>query len=237
MSRNSYKSAADPAEKVENDITVLYPDTADLPVRESRCNICTSSDRARIDRLLAIGLGHKEIAEDIVMTSEDFRNKRVDTVRKNVERHHYRHFNARDRALRRIIERRAKEAGIILEEAEGSIVQPRALLDLMVQRATEQITDPDSRIKYDTAVDAVRLLEDFQKSEYQAQLETMQRQVWAISQAIRDLVDPALYPRIKERARQIFENPTVERAVPGSRGVLPPAAEIINGKVEREDDA
>jgi hypothetical protein len=182
-----------------------------LPVaNEPRCNICKSSRRQTVDRLIASGYGYMAIAEDILLNDAEFKGKNIDALRKNVERHAKRHVQVKDRAMRQIIERRAVEAGILVDEVDGAITTGEALLDLMVKRATEMIADPDQRVKFADALEAVRLAKEFEKSTYAEQLEVMQRQVWAISQAVKELVDPALHTPIAERAKEIFTTPQLE---------------------------
>ena len=179
---------------------------------EIRCNICVSIHRKRVDRLLAASFSYADIADDLMMVDEEFRSKSIGTVRKNVERHAKKHVDIKSRSVREIVERRAKEAGIIVEEATGQIATGRALLDLMINRATEQISDSESIVKYQDALEAVKMLEDFQRSEYVHQLEILQRQVWAISRALKEIVPENMYPEIADRARYWFDNPTLELA-------------------------
>ena len=182
-----------------------------LPVaNEPRCNICKSPRRSTVDRLLASGYGYTAIAEDILQSDPEFEDKPLDTIRKNVERHAKRHVNVKERAIREILERRAVEAGVLVEEVAGSFTTGEALIDLMVQRATDQISDPDQKIRFTDALEAVRLAKEFEKSTYAEQLEVMQRQVWAISQAVKEIVPEKLHPQVAERAKEIFMTPQTE---------------------------
>jgi|SRR5581483_3774866 len=181
-----------------------------LPVRsEPRCNICKSANRSRVDKLLAAGFSYISVAEELQVLDDEFKHKELDTIRKNVERHAKRHVNIKDRAVREIIERRALEQGIILDEATGQIATGRALLDLVVAKGTEQLTDPDMRVKVADAIEAVKMLEDVQKSEYLAQVEAMQKQVFCISRAVQELVPADLLPTIVHRAEELFRNPAL----------------------------
>lgn len=187
-------------------------DLNNLPVRmEPRCNICNSASRAKVDKLIAAQFTYTSIAEELVISDDDFKGKEQDTVRKNVERHAKRHVDIKSKAIRDIVERRAKEQGILLESAEGQIASGRALLDLIITRGTEQIsTNPDFKIKMADAIEAVKMLEDVQKAEYLAQLEVMQRQVFAISKAVKEMVPPTMIEPIVRRAHELFEHPTLE---------------------------
>lgn len=173
---------------------------------EPRCNICKSTARTKVDRLLAAQFSYTAVAEELIETHDDFKGKQQDTVRKNVERHAKAHLDVRNKAIREIVERRAKEQGILIDTATGKITSGRALLDLVVDRATEQIVSPDSRVKYADALEAVKMLEDVQRQEYLAELERMTRQVMAISQAVKELVPDSMLPQLISRAEDIFNN-------------------------------
>jgi hypothetical protein len=186
-------------------------DIGKLPMKsEPRCNICMSKSRSKVDKLLASGaFSYTAVAEELVESDNDFKDKEVDTVRKNVERHAKRHLDIRNKAIREIVERRAKEQGILLDQATGKITTGRALLDLIVAKGTEQITDPSSKVRYADVIEAVKMLEDVQKQEYQYELERLQRQVTAITEAVKEIVPETLIPTLVARAEQIYENDQV----------------------------
>jgi hypothetical protein len=175
------------------------------PITESRCNICQSASRPKVDKLIASQFSFVSIAEELIESDPEFKDKSVDTVRKNVERHAKRHLDIRNRAIRRMVEQRAREQGILLDSVEGKITSGRALLDVLIAKATEQASDPNSKVRYADAIEAVKMLEDVQKAEYQHQLEVMQRQVWAISQAVKNKVPAALLPAIVKEAKELFD--------------------------------
>lgn len=177
-----------------------------LPLRsEPRCNICKSSSRAMVDKLLAAQFSNTSVAEELISSDPDFKDKELDTVRRNVERHSKNHVDIKNKAIRRIVEQRAKEQGILLDSVEGKITSGRALLDMLIAQATEQISD-GGKVRYADAIEAVKLLEDVQKAEYQSQLEMLQRQVWAISEAVKKTVPPVMLPQIVNEAKRLFEN-------------------------------
>lgn len=182
-----------------------------LPLKsEPRCNICKSSSRTKVDRLLAAQFSNTSIAEELVMDDPDFKGKELDTVRRNVERHAKNHVDIRSKAIRRMVEQRAKEQGMLLDSVEGKITSGRALLDMLVAQATDQLSNGSGKVRYADAIEAVKLLEDVQKAEFQSQLEVLQRQVWAISQAVKAKVPTAMLPGIVEEAKRLFEDNPLE---------------------------
>jgi hypothetical protein len=152
-------------------------DARALVKSEPRCNICNSVARNKIDKLLVAGFSNTSVAQELMEVDQGFADKNIDTVRKNVERHAKGHLDIRNRGVREIVERRAKEQGILVDSAIGQITSGRALLDILVAKATEQAGNPDSKVHYRDAIEAVRMLEDVQKAEYTHQLELLQRQV------------------------------------------------------------
>jgi len=185
--------------------------TNKMPLKtEKRCNVCTSSSRMKVDRLLAAQFSNTAIAEELIMSDPDFQGKQVDTVRRNVERHGKNHVDIRNRSIRRMVEKRAQEQGMLLDVAEGRITSGRALLDTLIAQAQEQLANPDSRVRYADAIEAVKLLEDVQKAEFQSQLEVLQRQVYCISTAVKEIVPEALLPKLVERADQLFKGTEIK---------------------------
>lgn len=203
--------------------TVVSPTS--LPVKtEARCHVCNAASRNKVDKLLAAQFSYTSIAQELIESDPDFKGKELDTVRKNVERHAKRHLDLRNRAVRQIVEQRAREQGMLLDTVEGKITSGRALLDLIINRGTEQLTDnPDFKVKMADAIEAVKMLEDVQKAEFQAQLETMQRQVWAISEALKmvsrryqesnRVVDPAFIENVVQEAHKMFETEAIAPAL------------------------
>jgi hypothetical protein len=188
------------------DINLL---TDSLPFRsEPRCNICNSSSREKVDKLLAAQFSYTAIAEELVIADEGFRGKEVDTVRKNVERHSKRHVDIKSRAIRKIIEDRAKEQGILVDEHEGQMTTARGLLDLMISRATTQLSEnPDAKVRYADAIEAAKMLEDVARTEYQSRLEQVEKQMWAVSQALKHFAPPTLIPKIVRAAEWQYQHP------------------------------
>lgn len=177
---------------------------------EPRCLICQSPTRTKIDKLLVAGFSNTSVAQELMESDSAFADKNIDTVRKNIERHSKSHLDIRNRGVREIVERRAREQGILVDSAIGQITSGRALLDILIAKATEQAGDPNSKVHYRDAIEAVKMLEEVQKAEYIYQLEYMQKQVWAISEAVKSVVPADLVPMLVKKAHELMENPTLE---------------------------
>lgn len=186
------------------------PVLGNLPViTEPRCNICKSSSRRHVDKLLAAGFSYLSIAEELEKLDDDFKGKKIDTIRKNVERHSKGHVNIKDRAVRQIIEKRALEQGILVDEVSGQLTGARSLYDLIVAKGHDQLADPDQRVRFTDVIEAAKLLEETQRQEYVHKAEVMQRQVWCISEALRRVLgdNNDLLQKIITEAEFLFANP------------------------------
>jgi hypothetical protein len=181
-----------------------------LPViSEPRCNICKSEFRPLIDRMVVGPYTYASIARQF-RGKDQYLNGSLDAVRKSVERHAKSHVTVRDQAIREIIEQRATEAGILVDDAKGSLATTMGLLELYVQKGYDQTTKPDSWVRHQDILEAVKIIEQMRKDTVSEQLEVWKKQVWAISQAVRDIVPPDLHPALVERAQELFEQPILE---------------------------
>jgi len=182
-----------------NDIPVIF---------EPRCKVCRSDFRNVIERLLVSGNSYVSIAKQFVNKDPEFQTS-VDSLRKSIERHRKAHLTIRDQAVRDILETKAREAGVMVETVRGQLISEEALLQLAVAKGTEQLSDPDSRIKYQDAIKAAELLRDKKYEEISIQMDIVNRQYNAIVQACQRVVPKELYPQLVETAQAIFEGRTV----------------------------
>ena len=180
-----------------------------LPVREPRCKICQSPVRDRIERLAAAGYGATSIAEEI-MGIDPKLSTNLDTLRKNIDRHVNSHLRIREKAIRRILENRAKQQGILMENVETAFIDDKSLLDILVRQATEQAGDSNFRVHMKDALEAIKIKKDIESSEFSEQIKVMEKQLWAISQAVKDVIPEELYARLTSRARQLFEGDLID---------------------------
>jgi hypothetical protein len=196
-----------------------------LPIKfEPRCKICKSEFRPIIDRLLVSG-------NSFTMIAEQFRGKdqhltgSVDAIRKSVERHRRKHLTVRDAAVRDILEERARESGVLVETVRQQLISSEAMLELAVRQGTEQLSQPEAKIKYQDAIRAAELLRDRKYEEMSQQLEVVMRQVQAITQAIQEIVPNEYHLPTVERAKEIFNGPVLP-IIPQSQR---PQLEVLNG--------
>lgn len=178
---------------------------ADLPMKfEPRCRVCKSEFRPIIDRLLVAGNTYVGIAAQFQGKDQYFVGS-VDAIRKSIERHRKAHLSVSDASIRDILEAKAREAGVLVETATRRMIHEEALLELAVAKGTEQLSNPDSKIKYQDAIKAAELLRDKKYEEMGIQLDIVNRQFNSIVQAIQKIVPKELYPEIVATAQAIFE--------------------------------
>lgn len=196
---------------------------ANLPIKfEPRCKVCKSEFRTVIDRLLVGG-------NSFVSIAEQFRNKdghlvgSKDAVRKSVERHSKAHLSVKDAAVRQLLEEKARESGVLVETVRQQLISSEALLELAVAKGTEQLSNSNSKIKYQDAIKAAELLRDKKYDEISKQMEIVMRQQNAINQAIQKVVPKEFYPELVRVAKAIME---------GGVGL---AEEVVVGPVARPD--
>lgn len=176
-----------------------------LPDRtEVRCRICKSNKRSLIDQLLVLGHGPVALARQFQGTDENF-NGSIDNLRKSIERHSKRHLNIEEDAIRKTIERRAAERGLLVDYAEEKIATTKAVLDLMVAKGLEQVTADGARVKYQDILKAIELLEEYEANSFAQQLDVVQRQMYAIREAVRRVCPPELWPEVARVAYELYE--------------------------------
>jgi hypothetical protein len=176
-----------------------------LPMKfEPRCKICKSDFRTVIDRLLISGNSYVGIAQQFRGKDQHLTGS-VDAIRKSIERHRKAHLSVNDQAVRDILEQKAREAGVLVETARQQLISEEALLQLAVRKGTEQLSEPESRIKYQDAIKAAELLRDKKAQEMTVQLELVQRQYNAIVQAVQKVVPNDLWQTVVDTAKAIFD--------------------------------
>lgn len=182
-------------------------------VTEPRCNVCKSDFRPIIDRMIAGPYSYSAIARQF-RGKDKFLSGNHEAVRKSIERHAKSHVTIRDQAIREIVEARAAEHGMLVDDLKNTYLTSEALLELYMQKGFEQVTKEDVWVRHQDILEAVKMLEEMRRDTVSEEIETMKKQVWAISQAIREIVSPDMHPAIVARAQELFmlEGTSLEKA-------------------------
>lgn len=190
-------------------------------VTEPRCNVCKSDFRPIIDRMIAGPYSYSAIARQF-RGKDKYLSGNHEAVRKSIERHAKSHVTIRDQAIREIIEQRAAEQGMLVDDVKNTYLTSEALLELYMQKGFEQVTKDDVWVRHQDILEAVKMLEEMRKDTVSEEIETMRKQVWAISQAIRELINPDLHPAIVARAQELFllEGTALDKAQKSSVPVM-----------------
>lgn len=196
------------AKKARDD---FLPDPIEsLPViSEPRCRICQSEFRPLIDRMIAGPYTYAAIARQF-HGKDDKLGGNHEALRKSIERHAKQHVTIRDQAVREIIEQRAIERGVLVEDQKNMLLTTEALLELYIQKGFEQITKDGTWVRHQDVLEAVKMVEEMRRDTISEQVEVLKKQVAVISQAVRDIVPPDLHPAIVERAQELMEQPVLQ---------------------------
>lgn len=141
-----------------------------------------------------------------------------DLSRRSIERHLQNHVNYEQAALREILEQRAKEAGILTDEARQNILTRKAVLDQFLQQTWNRLTGPDGgKVPFEIGLKALELQEMMEREAEAAVVDQVTRQLDAIIRAIRELVPQEYHEALARRAEQIYEQPALAELEPPHR--------------------
>lgn len=185
-----------------------------LPViSEPRCRICRSDFRPLIDRMIAGPYSYAAIARQFKDKDAELSGSNHEALRKSIERHAKMHVTVRDQAVREIIEQRAIERGILVDDQKNMLLTSEALLELYVQKGFEQITKDGTWVRHQDVLEAVKMVEEMRRDTISEQVEALKKQVQVISIAVREVVPPDLHPAIVERAKELMEQPVIDMPI------------------------
>lgn len=177
---------------------------------EPRCSICTNQFRNLVDTLAAQAYRPTAIARVLQEHDEDFAKKNQEAVRKAVYRHIKEHLDLDNDALRKLVEEKARAAGIYADERKATLVTRGAILEQVIQKGWKQLIDPDSRVPYEFILKAVEMQESAEKQEAVLMVDQLTRQLQAIIQSIKEIVPEPQWNAVILRARELHDQPLIE---------------------------
>jgi len=200
------------SEALEKKKKDFQPDLLEnLPmISEPRCRICRSDFRPLIDRMIAGPYSYAAIARQFMDKDAELSGSNQEALRKSIERHAKAHVTVRDQAVREIIEQRAIERGILVDEQKNMLLTSEALLELYVQKGFEQITKEGTWVRHQDVLEAVKMVEEMRRDTIAEQVEALKKQVQVISIAVREICPPDLHPLIVDRAKELMEQPVID---------------------------
>lgn len=175
-------------------------------VIEPRCRVCQDDViRDRVNSLLSKGLSFAAIVRAVTEVDEAIS---VDSVR----RHANRHFPVQHIAgstYREIIERRAREQQLDLEEGTRAALTPLGFFEAVMTRSFENLVDNQADVSIQAGLKAAAHLQETAESSSDGmELARIMVQMDQVIRAVRETVPKPLWPKIVERLQQDDFDPT-----------------------------
>ena len=182
---------------------------------EPRCKICNSAHRRDIDRYLVMGMSHREIVRYFEALGEDF-------TPNNISIHSRKHLNLQSAAIRRVIEKRAGEALIDIEETSDFLLTKRSVLEVMLHKGYESILAGMSIVEPRDIITVVEKLEKMEAEANSIAVDEMIRDFEAFADAVRQFVPEDIWPKMLETYKQNLQKDNVG----SSLGIEPPLEDV-----------
>lgn len=162
-----------------------------MEIVEPKCKVCSSPHRREIDMMLATGWSNVAVMNHFnQIAGEGFFNKH------NIGRHKSRHLSTRDAAVRRIIEERARQFGVDVDNVEGFIVTKAAVLDTIIQSGMEGIHRGDTFVEPKDVLTAVQQLDKFESEWKETAIDEIMSEFKAFTEAVKEIVGEEQYEAI-----------------------------------------
>jgi hypothetical protein len=203
--------------KEYKDLVKMTPTTADLLSEEidgelflykrsSQCKICTTSDELKniIDTLLLFPKSYKEVLNAIQPLQDKLGIEGKDRINyENIRNHQKNHLPFEKRAVRDVVERRAREKNISILDANERLLTAEALYEVIVAKGFQELVSGDSVPTINQTIHAMEILRSIEKDDDKDyRPEELIRQLDVILTAIRDVLPndmkEALFRRIEE---------------------------------------
>ena len=182
--------------------------TGQLKVRQppARCRICDDvPTRKLVNSLIVRGWSYK----DVWMVLDDSinpirRQQGLKPISQRIIQAHARSHTDLDHPAwgiyRKIVEKRAIEAGKDVSDTIGGLVTGLAFMDTVMQRGYENLVDPDTRVAYTDGMAAAAKIMEFERRDGGAQQYAEQMaQINRVIAAIKDTVPEEYWPVISAR--------------------------------------
>jgi len=174
--------------------------------RSSQCKICTTSDDLKniIDTLLLFPKSYKEVLNAIQPLQDKLGIEGKDRINyENIRNHQKNHLPFEKRAVRDVVERRAREKNISILDANERLLTAEALYEVIVAKGFQELVSGDSVPTINQTIHAMEILRSIEKDDDKDyRPEELIRQLDVILTAIRDVLPndmkEALFRRIEE---------------------------------------
>lgn len=186
-----------------NPSTVVPTTTAPsspLTYRDVRCKVCSSNFSKAIDRMIALGTSHSEIA------------RMFDVSRSSIGRHAKKHLNYEEAAVRQIIAREMEEAQADIENGISGAIARRAYIDVAIQKGFEALLDNSVQVEVKDVATLIQLKEKMDGDTDGVAIDEVKTQFNAFMQAIREVAPPEMWEQIVNRTKELLQTPVLNAA-------------------------
>lgn len=163
-----------------------------VEIVEPRCKVCKSEYRHQMEEMLLRGMSYTSIGRF-------FEKLGVDVNRKNLASHKENHMNLASAALRNVMEKRAREALINVEETEGFIMTKLGMLESMLHKVWEQIANDNVEWKPADVIQIMQYIERLEAQQRNVALDEIMLEARAFSDAVKSVVPQGQWQEIVDR--------------------------------------
>lgn len=198
-------------------------------ITEGKCKVCKSPHRREIDSLLATGWSQVAVRSHFNVLFETESDK---FTAANMSNHARKHMSSRDAAVRRIMEERAKQIGVDIDNAENFIVTRAAVLDTIIQSGMGSLYRGETVAETREVIAAIQMLDKMEAEWKETAIDEMLSEFRAFAAAVKDVVGENMYDQIYAAFESKMDSKTPGVLTPIPTDVL----ELMAGEVEEEDE-
>jgi len=198
-------------------------------IKQTRCKVCNSPYRREIDMCLVTGWSQTSVMRHFnQVIGDDHFNKM------NISRHAKYHLDAKDAAVRRIIETRAQQFLSDVDEIEGSILTRASALDIIIQRGIEGVQQGTVELKAQDVVTAIDRLDKLEADYKDTAIDEMLIEFKTFVEMTKEVLGEEAFLALWDKYEHRMDN----KIRPAIKPIDPPKDpnEIIGEAVEDEDD-
>ena len=168
---------------------------------EPRCRVCRDDDvRDQVNSLLAKGLSFAAIARAVTGADEAIS---VDSVRRHADRH-FPVQHVAGATYREIIERRAREQQLDLDDGVRTALTPLAFFEAVMTRSFENLADDNADVNIQAGLSAAAHLQQAATSSSDGmEIARVMVQMDEVINAVREVVPKEMWHLITERLSEM----------------------------------
>ena len=168
---------------------------------EPRCHVCQNAAiQVQVNEMLARGWSYTPIAR---VLAADGHHVSVDSVRIHAKRH-FPDQNAEAALYREILERRAAQGAIDIENWAGTAITPLAYLETMMTKAFQTLVREDTEVSPEMGLRAAeKLHKAIGAVDPHAEKAKILAELGRVIEVVKDILPPARWPELQARLREL----------------------------------